>query len=239
MRIGIVGGTGKEGRGLALRWARAGHEVRLGSRDADRARACAAELCRTLAAGAERAPEHAAITGGAHPWAVETADAVVLSVPHAAHRATLDALAPALRGKLLLDITVPLAPPRVREVHLPAGQSAALEAQALLGPEVRVAAALHHVSAAHLADLAHEIDSDVLVCGDPAARGAALALVADLGVRALDAGPLRNAIALESLTPVLLYLNRRYGSTGCGLRITGLPGELPGASPGAGSREPS
>src|SRR5690606_38861464 len=123
----------------------------------------------------ERAPDHAAITGGAHRWAVEAADTVVLSVPHAAHRATLDALAPALRGKLLLDITVPLAPPRVREVHLPAGQSAALEAQALLGPEVRVVAALHHVSAAHLAEVTHEIDSDVLVCGDdPAARDAAL-----------------------------------------------------------------
>lgn len=238
MRVGIVGGTGKEGRGLALRWARAGHEVRLGSRDAGRAQACAAELSRVLAAIPGRAPDRAAITGGEHHWAAAAADAVVLSVPHAAHGATLEALAPALRGKLLLDITVPLAPPRVREVHLPAGQSAALEAQRLLGPEVRVVAALHHVSAVHLADLAHDIDSDVLVCGDdPAARDAALALVADLGVRALDAGPLRNAIALESLTPVLLHLNRRYGSAGCGLRVTGLPEDLAGAP--SGSREPS
>lgn len=227
MRVGIVGGTGKEGRGLALRWARAGHEVRLGSRDAARAQAVARELAQSPALG-----QGAAIHGGDNGWAVRDADVVVLSVPYAAHQDTLRALASELAGKLLIDITVPLAPPRVREVRLPAGESAALQAQALLGPAVHVVAALHHVSSAHLTDVAHEIDCDVLVCGDDAgARARAMLLLGDLGVRALDAGPLRNAIALESMTPVLLHLNQHYRTTGCGLRITGLP-----ASPGPSER---
>lgn len=224
MRIGIIGGTGKEGRGLALRWARAGHEVRLGSRDAGRAQSLALELAQALPAGAT--PDMPAISGGDNAWAVRDAGAVLLSVPYGAHQATLQALAPELAGKLLIDITVPLAPPRVREVHLPVGQSAALEAQALLGPAVRVVAALHHVSSVHLADPAHAIDSDVLVCGDDLeARNTVVGLVGDLGLHALDAGPLRNAIALESLTPVLLYMNQRYRTKGCGLRITGLPAQ--------------
>jgi NADPH-dependent F420 reductase len=228
MRVGIIGGTGKEGRGLALRWAFAGHEVRLGSRDAARAHAIALELGQLQPPGAS-----AAILGGDRAWAVRAADVVVLSVPYAAHQDTLLALAPELAGKLLIDITVPLVPPRVREVHLPSSQSAALHAQALLGPDVRVVAALHHVSAGDLADVDHVIDCDVLVCGDDVgARDTAMSLLADLGVRTLDAGPLRNAIALESMTPVLLYLNRRYRTTGCGLRITGLPAA-------AGSRGPS
>lgn len=226
MRIGIIGGTGKEGRGLALRWARAGHEVRVGSRDAGRAQSSSLELTQALPAGAP------AISGGDNAWAVRDADAVLLSVPYGAHQATLQALAPDLAGKLLIDITVPLAPPRVREVHLPAGQSAALEAQALLGPGVRVVAALHHVSSVHLAEPGHAIDCDVLVCGDDLdARNTVVALLGDLGLRALDAGPLRNAIALESLTPVLLYMNQRYRTKGCGLRITGLPAPGPDVTP--------
>ncbi|HWN70236.1 MAG TPA: NADPH-dependent F420 reductase [Haliangium sp.] len=237
MRVGIVGGTGKEGRGLALRWARAGHEVRLGSRDAARADAVARELTQWPALGGGTGTDTGTIRGGDNEWAVREADAVVLSVPYSAHQDTLRALAPALAGKLLIDITVPLAPPRVREVHLPAGESAALQAQALLGPEVQVVAALHHVGAAHLADVEHAIECDVLVCGDDVeARTRAMVLLGDLGARVLDAGPLRNAIALESMTPVLLYLNQRYRTTGCGLRITG-PGlpALPG-SPGTGER---
>jgi NADPH-dependent F420 reductase len=217
MRVGIVGGTGKEGRGLALRWARAGRQVRLGSRDAARAEAVAAELLRSPGL-----PAGIVIHGGDNASAVRDADAVVLSVPYSAHQDTLSALAPALAGKLLIDITVPLSPPRVREVHLPPGESAALQAQALLGPEVHVVAALHHVGSAHLADVAHEIDCDVLACGDDVeARNQAILLLSDLGARVLDAGPLRNAIALESMTPVLLHLNQRYRTTGCGLRITG------------------
>ena len=221
MRIGLVGGTGREGRGLAVRWARAGHTVAIGSRDEVRARERARELSQELAA--EGTAPAGAIVGGDNAWAIDGADAVVLSVPYAAHSETLQALAKGLSGRLVIDITVPLKPPRVQVVQLPPGQSAALEAQALLGAEVRLVAALHHVSSVHLGDPSHPIDCDVLVCGDDEpSRAAAIALIEDLGVRAIDAGPLQNAIALEALTPVLLHINRRYKNPGVGLRITGL-----------------
>jgi 8-hydroxy-5-deazaflavin:NADPH oxidoreductase len=214
MKIAIVGGTGKEGRGMAARWARTGHEVWIGSRDAERARTSAAEL--SALAG------HA-IAGGDNTWAVQQAELVVLAVPYSAHRETLLGLKAVLSGKILVDITVPLRPPDVRRVALPEGKSAALEAQALLGTDTKVVAALHHVSAVHLSDLEHLIDCDVLACSDDrAALETVLSLIQDLGTRAFDAGPLVNAIALESLTPVLLHLNRRYKSPGAGIRFTGV-----------------
>jgi NADPH-dependent F420 reductase len=215
MRIGIIGGTGKEGRGMALRWARHGHQVCIGSRQAERAVECAAELAAGNAA--------LAISGGDNAHAVASAEVVLLSVPYAAHRSTLQELAARLEGKILMDITVPLKPPRVSEVHVPEGQSAALEAQALLGPATRVVATMHHISSAHLADPGHAIDCDVLTCADDKeALATVMTLVGDLGLTAYDAGPLRNAVALEALTPVLLHLNRRYKSAGAGIRITGL-----------------
>jgi hypothetical protein len=211
MRVALVGGTGKQGRGLALRWARAGHEVRVGSRDGERGRAAAAEF-------------GAGVAGGDNAWAVSEADVVVVCVPYAAHRATMQWLAGVLGDRVAIDVTVPLAPPKVSRVTLPEGQAAALEAQAILGADAKLVAALHHVSSVHLADVDHAIDCDVLVCSDHAgARDAAIALVEDLGVRALDAGALRNAIALESLTPVLIHMNKRYKSSGTGIRVTGLP----------------
>jgi NADPH-dependent F420 reductase len=164
------------------------------------------------------------VEGGGNEDACRAADVVVLSVPYSAHAETLGALRSALGGKVLVDITVPLKPPKVRRVQLPAGRAAALEAQSLLGPGTKVVAALHHVSSVHLADPSHAIDCDVLVCGDDDdARRTVITLVGDLGLRGLDAGPLENAIALESLTPVLLHLNKTYGSAGAGIRFTGLP----------------
>jgi NADPH-dependent F420 reductase len=214
MRIAVLGGTGKEGRGLALRWARAGHSVILGSRDAERAREKARELSEL--AGKE-------VTGAGNASAIDGADVVLVSVPYAGHAALLEELRPALQGHVLVDITVPLAPPRVREVHLPAGQSAALEAQAILGPGVKVVAALHHVSSVHLSDLGHTLDGDVPVCSDDEpARTLVIGLVGDLGMRGIDAGVLRNAIALESLTPVLLHINRKYKVEGTGIRFVGI-----------------
>jgi NADPH-dependent F420 reductase len=214
MKIAIVGGTGKEGQGMAARWARAGHAVHIGSRDAERARAAAAEL--SGKAGAQ-------ISGGDNAWAVRQADVVVLSVPYAAHAETLRALKAELAGKIVVDITVPLKPPDVRRVNLPEGKAAALEAQALLGPDTKVVAALHHVSAVHLSALDHALDCDVLACSDdPEALKVVLALIESLGTRALDAGPLANAVALESLTPVLLHINRKYKNPGVGIRFTGL-----------------
>lgn len=213
MKIAVVGGTGKEGSGMALRWAKAGHALFIGSRDAERARAKAEQL---------RTETGVPLEGGDNAWAVEQAEVVVLSVPYDAHAATLEQLAASLAGRVVIDITVPLKPPQVRKVHLPAGQAAALEAQAILGDRAPVVAALHHVSAAHLADLGHTIDCDVLACSDdPRALGLALDLIRDLGVRAFDAGPLANAIALEALTPVLLHLNKQKKGIHAGIRITG------------------
>jgi NADPH-dependent F420 reductase len=219
MRIAVVGGTGKEGRGLALRWAHAGHQVTIGSRDAERARAKAEELSRSAD------PATAVmIEGGDNAWAVRQSEVAVLTVPYAAHEATLRELAEPLAGRVLIDLTVPLRPPKVTEVQLPPGQAAALEAQALLGDRTPVVAALHHVSSVHLADPAHSIECDVLfTTDDERARELVSGLIGDLGLRALDAGPLRNAVALESLTPVLLYLNKRYKASGTGIRFTGLP----------------
>jgi NADPH-dependent F420 reductase len=214
MRIAIVGGTGKEGGGLAVRWGRAGHTILLGSRDAARARARAAELV---------ADGHGIVEGGDNAWAAAAAEVVVLTVPYGAHVETLHAIAPGLAGKVLIDVTVPLRPPKVARVHLPAGRAAALEAQDLLGPGVAVAAALHHVSSSHLADPEHDVRCDVLVAADDArARTTAMALIADLGLRALDAGPLDNAVALEALTPVLIHLNKTYKSQSAGVVFTNL-----------------
>ena len=196
MRIGLVGGTGREGRGLAGRWTLAGHEVVIGSRDPAKGDNRAAARC----------------------------DVVVLCVPYAAHAATLRELSGALAGVILVDLVVPLAPPTITTVTLPEGGAAALEAQRLV-PDARVVATLHHVSSVHLSEAGRALQGDVLVCADDAlARDVVLGLVGDLGMRGLDAGPLANAVALEAMTPVLLYMNRRYKRQGLGLAIAGLDG---------------
>lgn len=212
MRIAIVGGTGKEGSGLGVRWARAGHTVLVGSRDAERARARAAELA-----------AHGAVEGGDNAWAAASAEVVVLTVPYAAHKETLRAILPGLAGKVLVDVTVPLKPPKVARVQLPPGRAAALEAQEIVGAATPVVAALHHVSSSHLADPSHPVICDVLVATDDArARATVLSLIKDLGLRGLDAGPLDNAVALEAMTPVLIHLNKTYKSTDAGIVFTNL-----------------
>jgi len=214
MQIAILGGTGREGRGLALRWAKAGHSIVLGSRDAERARSRAQELS-SLGQGT--------IRGGDNVSATDGADAVLVSVPYPAHGDLLTELRQALDGRIIIDITVPLTPPKVREVHLPPGNAAALEAQAILGTGAHVAAALHHISSTHLADLGRPMEGDVLVSSDfDDARELTIGLVRDLGLRGLDAGALRNAVALEAMTSVLLHINKRYGVEGAGIRIAGV-----------------
>ena len=214
MKIGLVGGTGREGHGMALRWLRTGHEVLIGSRDAARAVAKADEL-RALVPTAK-------VQGGDNAGAVKQAEVVVLCVPYGAHAETLQSLKADLAGRIIIDITVPLQPPAVRRVHLPKGQSAALEAKSILDPSTKIVAALHHVSSSHLA-ADHEIDCDVLACSDHEdALEAALGLIRDLGTRAFHAGPLANAVALESLTPVLLHLTKHYKGAGVGIRLTGI-----------------
>ncbi|HEX2677820.1 MAG TPA: NADPH-dependent F420 reductase, partial [Polyangiales bacterium] len=182
MKIAVVGGTGKEGHGVALRWLKAGHTIRIGSRDAAKARAKAEEL-RALVGGA------CDVEGFDNPGAVRDADVVLLSVPYAAHTDTLRSVQHALDGKVVIDITVPLQPPHVRRVFVPESKAAALETQAITEGRARVVAALHHVSSVHLAS-DHAIDCNVLVCSDDeVALQLTLDLMTDLCLRGIHAGP--------------------------------------------------
>jgi NADPH-dependent F420 reductase len=214
MRIAIVGGTGKEGQGLALGWARAGQQVCIGSRTAERAMR-AAEAVNT-------AVGRAAATGMLNREAAATGEIVVLTVPYDAHAETLQDIREALCGKILVDVTVPVDPEKPRRLRIPPGGSATEEAQALLGAEIRVVAAFQNISYTHLAH-GDAVACDVLVCGDDAgARQAVIALVEMLGLRGLDAGPARNARVVEGLTILLMDMNRRYKAQGAGIRITGI-----------------
>jgi len=216
MKIGIVGGTGREGRGLGVRWAKAGHDVFIGSRQAKKGIAKAAEFSEEFGV---------TLQGGDNVAACNHAELIIVTVPYSAHRPTFESIKDAVGNKVIVDITVPIKPPKVRSVNLPEGQSAALEARALLNDGARLVAGLHHISSEHLSDPGHTFDCDVLVCGDDEeARAAVISVISDLGLRGIDAGVLKNAIALESLTPVLLHINRRYKSVGAGIRITGIPG---------------
>lgn len=215
LTIAVLGGTGKEGSGLAQRWAQSGYKVIIGSREAEKAVARAAELNQQL--GGDY------LTGMANPDAAVAGDIVVLSVPYAAHQATLESVRDQLAGKVLIDLTVPLQPPKVRTVHLPEGKSAALEAQAILGEGVKVVSAFHHLSHEQITDPDHAIDCDVLVCGNDAeAKAMVMKLIEAIGTRGIDAGSLQNSIAVESLTPVLLYINKAHGVKHSGIRITGI-----------------
>lgn len=213
--IAVIGGTGKEGAGLALRWASSGYRVIIGSRDAARAVEKADELNKTLGSPV--------LQGQDNYSAARVADVVVISVPYEAHKATLEGLHDALLDKVVVDVTVPVRPPDVRTVYVPEGKSACLEAQALLGPSTKVVAAFQNVSSTHLPHLDHAVRCDVLVCGDDEkAKADVLRLVEAAGMRGIDAGPLANSVAVEALTPVLLYINKRYKIKGAGIIITGI-----------------
>lgn len=218
LSVAVIGGTGKEGSGLALRWAQSGYRVLIGSRDAAKAQATAEALNEQLGGRY--------IVGMDNLSAAQQAELVVLSVPYSAHKDTLNTIKPALAGKTLVDVTVPLQPPAIRTVTVPEGHAAALEAQALLGDDVKVVAAFQNVSAVHLKDLDHVVECDVLVCSDhDVAKADVIRLVEATGMVGIDAGVLANAVAVEALTPVLLYINKRYGVRGAGIRITGLDGK--------------
>jgi len=216
--IAVLGGTGKEGKGLALRWAVKGHEVVIGSRDAARAQVTAEEI-RT------RAGDQARVRGADNAAAAQAASIVVLAVPYSAQLGTAQEVVAQLVGKVLIDVTVPLVPPKVDRVQMPPGGSAVLVLQERLGAQVKVVSAFQNVSAGHLWDLDHVIDCDVLVCGDDAeAREAAVRLVEDAGMKGWHAGVLANSVAAEAMTSVLIAINKRYKIPGSGLRITGTPG---------------
>ncbi len=214
MSIAILGGTGKEGKGLAYRWAKAGYRVYIGSRAAEKAQAAAAELMTMFA-------DNALIEGKTNLEAVQNADIIVLTVPYAAHRETLEAVKDAVQGKLLLDVTVPLVPPKVTKVQMPAAGSAAQEAREILGENVEVASAFQNISYEHLFEN-ESVECDVLVTGtSKQAREEALKLVEAADMIGWDAGPLENSVVVEGLTSVLININKKYGSTQAGIKITG------------------
>ncbi len=218
--IAVIGGTGAEGSGLAVRWAAAGYPIVIGSRSAEKAAASVAELAQFLPQGS------AAITGDTNAAAAAQGEIVVLSVPYDAQAGTIEQIADAVQGKILITVTVPLKPPRVSTVWRPEAGSAAQEAQAQLGPDVRVVAAFQNVSAGHLKDLDWEPNCDVLVTSDDKeAKQRTIELAQDAGFFALDAGPLVNSSVVEGLTAVLIGINIRHKVKGSGIRITGIPRE--------------
>ncbi len=216
--LAVIGGTGAEGSGLVLRWAAAGYPVIIGSRSDEKANAVSAELNEQLPA------DGTAIRGATNAYAAAAADVVVLSVPYSAQSGTIDQIVEGSQGKVLVTVGVPLKPPKVSTVWQPEGGSAALEAQAQLGENVKVVAAFQNISATHLLDLTWEPDSDVLITGDDReAKKVAVELAQAAGFFGLDAGPLANASVVEGLTAVLIGINIRNKVKGAGIQITGIP----------------
>lgn len=210
--IAVLGGTGALGSGLAHRWSKAGLDVIIGSRETGKAQEAAGRF--------SGRPGH--VTGTDTVSAAAQAGIIVIAVPWSSHAATLAEIAPHVAGKLVIDVVVPLVPPKVSVVQLPEGGSAAQQAQAAL-PGARVVGAFHNVAASKLQGDG-EIDCDVLVCGDDKeAREKVIELVAAAGMRGIDAGALANSAAGEALTSVLIAINRRYKVGHAGIRITGLP----------------
>jgi len=216
--LAILGGTGDLGTGLARRWAQAGYEVVIGSRTADKAQAAVADLQQVMAGRGIGAVQ---VRGADNLAAAQAADIVVLTVPFSHQVSTLEQVKDALQGKILIDVTVPLVPPKVARVQLPAEGSAGQIAQNLLGENVRVVSAFQNVAAHHLQE-GHALDCDVLVCGDSKeARAAVIELVEAAGMRGFHAGSIANAAAADALTSVLIFINKQYNCH-AGIRITGL-----------------
>lgn len=206
--VAVIGGTGKLGSALSRRWARAGLRVLVGSRSSESAQATADAIGHGAA-------------GHGNAAAAALGDIVVLTVPFAAQDATLDEIAPHVAGKLVIDTTVPLMPPRVMRVQMPSEGSAAQRTQARLGEGVVVASGFHSV-AAHKLATDEAVECDVLAFSDDkAARAVVVALAAKAGLRGLQGGALANSAAAEAMTSVLIFLNRTYKVDGAGLRVTG------------------
>ncbi len=211
-KLAVIGGTGDLGGGLARRWAAAGYPIVIGSRSKEKADRAADEI-RQEVGGRVEGMENAA--------AAAAADLVVLTVPFASQKPNLEAIRDRMAGKILLDATVPLQPPRVSTVQLPEEGSAGLAAKKIVGEEVTVVSAFQNVGAAHLRE-DDAIETDVLVTGESAeARETVVRLVEAAGMRGWQAGPLVNSVAAEALTSVLIGINRRYEIGGAGIRITG------------------
>lgn len=205
--IAVIGGTGHLGKGIARRLAKAGHNVTIGSRTADKAQAVAAEL---------------GVAGAANEDAAQGQDVVIVSVPYASQEATLKQIAPLVGPAIVVDTTVPLMPPKVMRVQLPEAGSAAAEARVHLGPDVRFVTAFHNV-AAHILDSEQTVECDVLVFSDDVeARNTVIGLIGDMDMRGLSGGALVNSAAAEALTSLLIYMNKTYAADGAGISFTRL-----------------
>jgi len=217
--ISILGGTGKEGKGLAYRWVKSGHRVIIGSRKYEKADDAANSVKEMLASDKDK------IIGLENREAAEKGDVLVLTVPYKAHKVMLDDLKDVINDKILIDVTVPLVPPKVTKVQMPEAGSASIEAQNILGEKASVVAAFQNISYENLLD-DNDVDCDVLVCGNKKdAREVVLGLVKDAGLVGWDAGVLDNAMVVEGLTSILIGLNKKYGVKASGIRITGIDRE--------------
>ena len=215
LTIAVLGGTGKEGKGLAYRWAKAGYRVLIGSRTEEKAIIAASEIVELLDGAAST-------VGMSNLDAAKQANIIVLTVPYSAHRATLESVKDTLKGKILIDVTVPLVPPKVTKVQMPAAGSAAQEAKEIVGEGVEVVAAFQNISYEHLMGDGGA-ECDVLVTGSSKdARAEAIKLVEAAGLTGWDAGPIENSVVIEGLTSVLININKQYGSTHAGIKITGV-----------------
>ncbi len=209
--IAVIGGTGHLGSAIARRLAKAGLRVLIGSRTAEGAAKAAAELGYGL-------------IGKQNADAAQEADILILTVPFSAQDATLRDIAPHAAGKLVVDTTVPLVPPKVMRVQLPAEGSAAMRAHALLGEDVKLVSGFHNV-AAHKLITNEVIDCDVLVFGDEkASRDRVVALAEQMGLRGIHGGALVNSAAAEAMTSVLIFINKHYGADGAGITLTRIKG---------------
>jgi NADPH-dependent F420 reductase len=214
-KIAIIGGTGKEGKGLAFRWIQAGHHVIIGSRNVEKAQNAVEELKVVL-------PEETNLEGLENHKAVETCDIAVLTVPFSAHQAILTELKEVLADKIIIDVAVPINPPKVTRVWMPPEGSASLQALSILGENARVACAFQNISYERLMS-GEEIECDVLVCGNgKETRQIVINLVKDAGLQAWDAGPLENSMVVEGLTSILIGLNIQHKVPSSGIRITGI-----------------
>ncbi len=214
-RIAIIGGTGKEGKGLAYRWAKAGLEVVIGSRQVEKAQIAADEINQLLDINNK-------VTGLENHQAADWCDIAVLTIPFSAHVAILTSIKDCLENKILIDVSVPLVPSKVTKVQMPEAGSAALEAKQILGENIQVVSAFQNISYERLLGNS-DIDCDVLVTGSSKdARKIVLDLVNKAGMVGWDAGPIENSVVAEGLTSILIGLNGQFGVKDTGIKITGV-----------------
>ncbi len=213
--IAILGGTGKEGKGLAYRWALAGHKIIIGSRNLDKALLAVDEVI-------ELAGKQVPISGMENTDAAKAADIIVLTVPYSFHVEMLTFIKPFVKEKIFIDVTVPIVPPKVTRVQMPPEGSAAQQAQSILGEDVKVFSAFQNISYENLLS-GEPVDCDVLVTGgDKETRKTVIELVNDTGLFGIDAGPIENSVVVEGLTSILIGINKQFGVHASGIRITGI-----------------